>query len=105
MVKGEMSHPGVLRALISMANNPIPNVLNTLIIICSEQSDRPATSSSMLIDDLGLDSMDLVTMCIAIEENYPDVGPLDYVPERMQTVGDLADYVCELLNSKATTGV
>lgn len=78
------------------------SILDTIIVICSEQSDRPATASSNLVTDLGLDSLDLVSITFIIEQHWPSIGPIDHVPEFMQTVNDVALFVeAKLVAAKA----
>ena len=68
-------------------------VLDTLIIMASEESDRPATADSLLVQELGLDSLALVSLSMRIETQWPSVAPLDYDPATMYTVSDIAKIV------------
>jgi acyl carrier protein len=77
------------------------SVIDSIVIICAEQSDRPATPTSTLIDDLGFDSLDCVELCLQIEAQYPTIGNMDYDPKTMSTVQDVADYVLGQLNQAA----
>jgi len=53
----------------------------------------PRTENSSLVNDLGLDSLDLVSITIAIESQWPSVGEIEYDPSTMETVRDLARFV------------
>ena len=79
------------------------STLDSIIVICAEQSDHPATADSNLVTDLGLDSLDLVSMTIAIEQQFPGIGAIDYDPARMETVLDVASFVEERLKLGAVT--
>jgi acyl carrier protein len=69
------------------------SILDAIIVIVSEQSGRPATAESNLVTDLGLDSLDLVSITMAIENQYPAIGSIDYDPAAMQTCRDVAAFV------------
>ena len=85
-----------------MADSSSPSVIDSIVIICAEQANHPATASSTLIDDLGFDSLDCVELCLQIEAQYPAIGNMDYDPKTMSTVQDVADYVQSRLNQAAT---
>lgn len=68
-------------------------ILDELIVICSDQSNRVAVANSNLVTDLGFDSLDLVSISMTIEEHFPAAGPIDYDPMTMQTVNDIAMFV------------
>jgi acyl carrier protein len=77
-----------------------PNqILESVLLIVSEQSGQLAGPESSLVDELGLDSLDTLSMTQAIEEIFPKVMPLDYRPDRMITVRDVAAYVNERLEA------
>jgi len=80
---------------------PDPTVLDSLIIIASEESDRPATADSLLVQELGLDSLALVSLSMRIETQWPSVAPLDYDPAIMYTVSDIAKVVESRLKALA----
>jgi acyl carrier protein len=69
------------------------SVVDSIIVIVSEQSDLPATENSSLVNDLNLDSLDLVSVTIAIENQWPSIGEIEYDPATMETVRDLARVV------------
>ena len=77
------------------------DILDEIIVICSEQSNFPATADSNLITDLALDSLDTTSLCLTIESHFPGIGEIDYIPESMTTVRDLASYVAERMRISA----
>lgn len=52
------------------------------------------TMDAVLIDDLGADSLDLVELIMALEEEF-DIEIPDADAEKVVTVGDVVDYIKE----------
>ncbi|CCJ32913.1 MULTISPECIES: acyl carrier protein [Caloramator] len=52
------------------------------------------TMDSHFIDDLGADSLDIVELIMALEEDF-DLEIPDEDAEKLQTVGDVVDYIKE----------
>jgi acyl carrier protein len=50
------------------------------------------TSKASLIEDLGADSLDIVELVMALEEEYEMEIP-DEDAEKIQTVGDIVNYI------------
>ena len=71
-----------------MSSNP--NILDTLVVICSERSNRVAHADATLVDDLGLDSLDCAEIGMVIESTWPIIGEFDYDAASMSTVRDVA---------------
>lgn len=72
-------------------------VYETVVSIICEQFDLEEKDVSMetgVTEDLGADSLDLVEVLSAIEDEL-DVEILDEVLENMKTVGDLVKYIEE----------
>ena len=56
--------------------------------------DEKVTMEASIIDDLGADSLDLVDLVMAVEEEF-DVKIADEDLEGIKTVGDIVDYIAE----------
>ncbi|QCX32243.1 acyl carrier protein [Caloramator sp. E03] len=52
------------------------------------------TMESSFIDDLGADSLDIVELIMALEEEF-DIEIPDEDAEKIQTVGDVVEYIKE----------
>jgi len=61
----------------------------------SEEEVRPEAS---FIDDLGADSLDIVELVMALEEEF-DIEIPDEDAERIQTIGDASSYLKEKLGA------
>ena len=55
-------------------------------------TDSNVTMDSSFIDDLGADSLDIVELIMALEEEYDTEIP-DADAEKVVTVGDVVDYI------------
>ena len=65
--------------------------------IIVEQLGVPAedvTEGASFIEDLGADSLDIVELVMALEEEY-DIEISDEDAEKIQTVGDAVNYISE----------
>jgi acyl carrier protein len=62
-------------------------------------SDAEVTPEKKFIDDLGADSLDIVELIMAFEDEYGIEIP-DEDAEKMETVGDAITYIEERLASK-----
>ena len=52
------------------------------------------TPQASILDDLGADSLDVVELVMAIEENF-DIEIPDEAIETMRTIGDVESYVAQ----------
>ena len=52
------------------------------------------TSATTFVDDLGADSLDIVELVMALEEEF-DIEIPDSDAEKVVTVGDVVDYIKE----------
>lgn len=59
-------------------------------------SEDDVTSEATFLGDLGADSLDLVELIMALEEEF-DIEIPDEDAEKLQTVGDAVDYIRENL--------
>ena len=57
-------------------------------------TDTSVTMEASFIDDLGADSLDIVELVMAIEEEF-DIEIPDSDAEKVVTVGDVVDYIKE----------
>ena len=57
-------------------------------------SDTAVTMEASFIDDLGADSLDIVELIMALEEEF-DMEIPDADAEKVVTVGDVVDYIKE----------
>ena len=55
-------------------------------------TDTSVTMEASFIDDLGADSLDVVELVMAIEEEF-DIEIPDSDAEKVVTVGDVVDYI------------
>ncbi|CDB32337.1 acyl carrier protein [Clostridium sp. CAG:575] len=55
-------------------------------------TDTSVTMEASFIDDLGADSLDIVELVMAIEEEF-DIEIPDSDAEKVVTVGDVVDYI------------
>lgn len=57
-------------------------------------ADTAVTTEASFIDDLGADSLDIVELIMALEEEFDTEIP-DADAEKIVTVGDVVDYIKE----------
>ncbi len=57
-------------------------------------AEASVTMDSSFIDDLGADSLDIVELVMALEEEF-DIEIPDSDAEKVVTVGDVVDYIKE----------
>ncbi len=70
-------------------------VFEKLKEILAEQLDVDAnsiTTDSMLIEDLGADSLDAIDIVMSIEDEFKIEVP-DEIIEKIETVGDMLNYI------------
>lgn len=66
------------------------SILDTLVVIASEQSGRVAIADALLVDELGFDSLDCAELGLIIESTWPLVGEFEYDSTTMSTVRQVA---------------
>lgn len=68
-------------------------------LICEQFLVEPETVTleTTFVDDLGADSLDVVELTMALEEEFslPEIS--DDELKKIQTVGDLVEYVCRFV--------
>ena len=60
-------------------------------------AENAVTMEASFIDDLGADSLDIVELVMALEEEF-DIEIPDSDAEKVVTVGDVVDYIKENVN-------
>lgn len=74
-------------------------VLDRIVKVVSEElaiSEEEITKDASFIDDLGADSLDVVELIMALEEEF-DIEIPDEDAEEIATVSDAVDYIEENL--------
>ncbi|MCD7796389.1 MAG: acyl carrier protein [Clostridiales bacterium] len=70
-------------------------VLDTLKSILSEQLDieeEMITEESLLVDDLGADSLDAINIIMSVEDEFKVEVP-DEIIKKIETVGDIVSFI------------
>ena len=75
-----------------MEGNEIFEKVKKIIIEQLNVSEDSVTKEASFIDDLGADSLDLVELIMALEEEFDTEIP-DADAEKVVTVGDVVDYI------------
>ena len=65
-----------------------------IIVVLLGVTDSSVTMEASFIDDLGADSLDIVELIMALEEEFDTEIP-DADAEKIVTVGDVVDYIKE----------
>ena len=77
-----------------MSSEEIFEKVKKIIIEQLGVAETAVTSEASFIDDLGADSLDIVELVMAIEEEF-DMEIPDTDAEKVVTVGDVVDYIKE----------
>ena len=77
-----------------MSSEEIFEKIKNIIVEQLQVSDTAITEDSSFIDDLGADSLDLVELIMALEEEFGLEIP-DADAEKVVTVGDVVNYIKE----------
>ena len=77
-----------------MSSEEIFEKIKNIIVEQLQVSDTTITEESSFIDDLGADSLDLVELIMALEEEFGIEIP-DADAEKVVTVGDVVNYIKE----------
>ena len=77
-----------------MAKEEIFDKLTELVVDQLGVDDDEVTTEATIQEDLGADSLDLVDLVMAVEEEF-DVKIADEDLEGIKTVGDIVDYIAE----------
>ena len=77
-----------------MSSEEIFEKIKNIIVEQLQVSEASITEESSFIDDLGADSLDLVELIMALEEEFGIEIP-DADAEKVVTVGDVVNYIKE----------
>ena len=77
-----------------MSSEEILEKVKGIVIEQLGVTDTAVTMEASFIDDLGADSLDIVELIMAIEEEF-DIEIPDSDAEKVVTVGDVVDYIKE----------
>ena len=77
-----------------MSSEEIFEKIKNIIVEQLQVSEASITEESSFIDDLGADSLDLVELIMALEEEFGIEIP-DTDAEKVVTVGDVVSYIKE----------
>ena len=77
-----------------MSSEEILEKVKGIIVEQLGVTDTSVTLEASFIDDLGADSLDIVELIMAIEEEF-DIEIPDSDAEKVVTVGDVVDYIKE----------
>lgn len=77
-----------------MSSEEILEKVKGIIVEQLGVADTAVTMEASFIDDLGADSLDIVELVMAIEEEF-DIEIPDSDAEKVVTVGDVVDYIKE----------
>lgn len=78
--------------LIKMSSEDIFEKVKSIIVEQLGVADTAVTMEASFIDDLGADSLDIVELIMALEEEF-DMEIPDSDAEKVVTVGDVVDYI------------
>ena len=77
-----------------MSSEEVFEKVKAIIVEQLQATESSVTMEASFIDDLGADSLDLVELIMALEEEF-DIEIPDADAEKVVTVGDVVDYIKE----------
>ena len=77
-----------------MNSEEVFEIVKEIIVNQLGVTDTSVTMEASFIDDLGADSLDIVELVMALEEEF-DIEIPDEDAEKAVTVGDVVDYIKE----------
>ena len=77
-----------------MSSEEILEKVRAIIVEQLGVADTAVTMEASFIDDLGADSLDIVELVMALEEEF-DIEIADSDAEKVVPVGDVVDYIKE----------
>lgn len=76
----------------AMSSDEVFEKVKSIIVEQLGVTDTSVTMEASFIDDLGADSLDIVELIMALEEEF-DIEIPDSDAEKVVTVGDVVDYI------------
>lgn len=73
--------------------------LAAVIESISHHTSRTVTADSRLVEDLGLDSLEIINLTLALEVEF-ELPSVDYDQSKMQTVADIAAVIQSLMDTE-----
>ena len=77
-----------------MSSEEVFEKVKAIIVEQLQVAENTVNEEASFIDDLGADSLDLVELIMALEEEF-DIEIPDADAEKVVTVGDVVDYIKE----------
>ncbi len=77
-----------------MTNEELFDKIKEMIVDQLGVDEKDITPESSFIDDLNADSLDMVELVMAMEQEF-DVSVPDEVAEKVGTVGDAVEYIAK----------
>ena len=77
-----------------MSSEEVFEKVKAIIVEQLQVAEGTVTQEASFIDDLGADSLDIVELIMALEEEF-DIEIPDTDAEKVVTVGDVVDYIKE----------
>ena len=77
-----------------MSSEDVFDKVKEIIVEQLGVAENAVTQEASFIDDLGADSLDIVELIMALEEEF-DIEIPDADAEKVVTVGDVVDYIKE----------
>ena len=77
-----------------MSSEEVFDKVKEIIVEQLGVAENAVTEDASFIDDLGADSLDIVELIMALEEEF-DIEIPDTDAEKVVTVGDVVDYIKE----------
>jgi len=75
-----------------MSSEEVFNKVKEIIVEQLGVAENAVTEEASFIDDLGADSLDIVELIMALEEEF-DIEIPDSDAEKVVTIGDVVDYI------------
>lgn len=83
-----------IKGEVSMSNADTAERVKAIIVEQLNVAAEDVKPEASFIEDLGADSLDIVELVMALEEEY-DIEISDEDAEKIQTVGDAINYITE----------